>query len=369
MYFSLPQTYREATPDDLESRIQAARERLGERLVILCHHYQRLEVVRHYDYLGDSFYLAKMAAEQEKADLIVFCGVHFMAESADLLTRDHQRVFLPNPLAGCPMADMADIPDVLGAWDDLQDFGGVSRITPLSYMNSAALLKGFCGENGGLICTSSNAEAAMRWSWDRREKIFFFPDQHLGYNTARKMGIPDNEMVIWDFKQERGGLTDEQIERAKVILWKGHCHVHMNFTSAQAEYMRKKYPGIKILVHPECPWDVVESADAVGSTSFIVDYVADQEPGSTIAIGTELNLINRMAHENPDKTILELSGQICPVCANMYRTTVNDLAYCLENFEEIKPIRVSPKVRDNALLALNRMLEVSKPAPRPLQPI
>ncbi|HSH00652.1 MAG TPA: quinolinate synthase NadA, partial [candidate division Zixibacteria bacterium] len=231
MYNALPQTYREAAPADLESRIAAAKAKLGEKLVILAHHYQRLEVVKFGDHIGDSYGLSKTAAELADAETIVFCGVHFMAESADILAKPHQTVFLPNPLAGCPMADMAQIADVFAAWDDLQPFGGAGRITPISYMNSAATLKAFCGEHGGLICTSSNARQALQWAFKRREKVFFFPDRHLGYNTARKMGVPDDEMVIWDFAEPRGGLSYAQIERAKVILWKGYCHVHMNFTA------------------------------------------------------------------------------------------------------------------------------------------
>ncbi len=359
MYFALPQTYRTAPKEDLDCRILAAKAKLGKRLLVLCHHYQRLEVVTYADHVGDSYNLAKVGAAATEAEVIVFCGVHFMAEAADILAKPHQHVFLPNPLAGCPMADMADIPDVMAAWRDLQDFGGAQKIMPVSYMNSAAALKAFVGENGGLICTSSNAAAAMKWAFDRREKVFFFPDRHLGYNTARKMGIAHEEMVIWDYTKDRGGLSDAEIASAKVILWKGHCHVHINFTAAQCHEMRAKYPGIKIVAHPECPWEVVELADAVGSTKFIVEYVHKQPAGTTIAIGTELNLINRMAHERPDLTIMELSGQNCPVCANMYRTTMNDLAYCLENYPDIKPIKVPDKIRANALLALNRMLEVA----------
>ncbi len=359
MFNTIPQTYRTATNEDLKERIRSAKDRLDSKLVVLAHHYQRLEVVEFGDYLGDSYVLSKIASELDEAETIVFCGVHFMAESADILAKPHQTVFLPNPLAGCPMADMAEIADVFSAWDDLQAFGGVERIMPLSYMNSAAALKAFCGENGGLICTSSNAEKAMRWAWDRREKIFFFPDRHLGYNTAMKMGVTDNEIVIWDFSQPQGGLSAEEIEHAKLILWKGHCHVHMTFKPEHVEQLRKQYADIKILVHPECSWDVVSQADAVGSTKFIVEYCDQQPPGSVIAIGTEINLINRMAHTHPDKTILELSGMTCPVCANMYRTTLNDLAYTLENYQDMKPIRVSDKIKTHARTALERMIEVA----------
>ncbi len=359
MFNAIPQIYREATNEDLKERIRSAKDRLGTKLVVLAHHYQRLEVVEFGDHLGDSYALSKIASELDEAETIVFCGVHFMAESADILAKPHQTVFLPNPLAGCPMADMAQIADVFSAWDDLKAFGGVEAITPISYMNSAAALKAFCGGNGGLICTSSNAEKAMRWAWDRREKIFFFPDRHLGYNTARVMGLSHEETAIWDFSKPQGGLTSEQIEKAKLLLWKGHCHVHMTFKAEHVGQLRQKYPSVKILVHPECSWDVVSQADAVGSTKFIVDYCEKQPPGSVIAIGTEINLINRMAHYHPDKTILELSGSTCPVCANMYRTTLNDLAYTLENYQDMKPIRVSEKIKVNAKIALERMIEVA----------
>lgn len=363
MYNALPETYRAAPIEELKSRIAEAKLRLGGRMVILCHHYQRLEVVEFGDHIGDSYALAKRASELTEAEAIVFCGVHFMAESADILAKPHQSVFLPNPLAGCPMAEMAQIPDVFSAWDDLKDFGGAERITPVSYMNSAATLKAFCGQNGGLICTSSNAEEALRWSWERREKVFFFPDRHLGYNTARWMGIRDDQTVLWDFSKPLGGLSAEEIERAKIILWKGHCHVHTNFTAKQVDSMREKYPGVKIVAHPECPWEVVEKADAVGSTKFIVDFCEEQPAGSTIAIGTEINLINRMAHNYPDKKIIELSGSICPVCANMYRTTLNDLAHCVENYADLKPIRVSERIKKHARVALERMIEITSGAP------
>jgi quinolinate synthase len=358
MYFSLPQEYRTATGDDLKSRITAARERLGKNLCILAHHYQRIEVVAYGDHVGDSWGLSKIAAERKDAEYIVFCGVHFMAESADILTAPHQKVFLPNPLAGCPMADMAEMADVLAAWEYLKPFGGEKNIMPVSYMNTTAGLKAFTGRFGGVICTSSNADAAIKWGLKRREKIFFFPDENLGYNTGKKYGLRPDQMVIWDFSRDGGGLTAEAIERAKVILWKGHCHVHTNFTPEHVAEVRADFPGIKVVVHPECPPAVVDLADANGSTKFIVDYCAKAPAGSSIAIGTEINLINRMAHEHPDKTIIELSGKTCPVCANMYRTTLNDLAYTLEHLDEIKPIVVSEPTRGQALVALEKMLEL-----------
>lgn len=359
MYFALPKEYRESPVESLRERVLEAKRFLGRRLCILVHHYQRLEVVEFADHIGDSYGLSKIAAGKKDADIIVFCGVHFMAESADILTGDNQHVYLPNPLAGCPMADMAEMADVLAAWECLKPLGGVERIMPISYMNTAAGLKAFTGRNGGLICTSSNADAALRWALSRREKVFFFPDQHLGYNTGIKFGLRPDEMVIWDFSRDDGGLSADQLERAKVILWKGHCHVHTNFTAEQVREVRANYPGAKIVVHPECPPEVVQLADASGSTSFIVDYCAKAPAGSVIAIGTEINLINRMAHVHPDKKIFELSGNTCPVCANMYRTTVNDLAYTLERFADIKPIRVNEPTRSEARLALDKMLEIA----------
>jgi quinolinate synthase len=281
-----------------------------------------------------------------------------MAEAAYILSGGSQKVFLPNPLAGCPMADMAEMADVMEAWETLEQSGGDSRIMPISYMNSAAGLKAFVGEHGGLICTSSNAYAAYKWGFERKEKLFFFPDEHLGFNTGIKFGLKPDDMVIWDFSKNEGGLTEEQIDKAKVILWKGHCHVHTNFKAEHVYQTRERHPDVKIVVHPECPHEVVALADAAGSTSYIVKYVDEQPSGSTIAIGTEINLINRLAKQNPDKKIFELSGQTCPVCANMYRTTLNDLAYCLDNYENMKTITVPDKIKSNALLALERMLEV-----------
>lgn len=358
MYFALPQEYREAKPANLVERIKAAKAKLGGRAIVLTHQYQRMEVVQLGDVLGDSYGLSKIAASRGDVEYIFFCGVHFMAESAYILAKKHQTVFLPNPLAGCPMADMADMADVLAAWKILEDFGGDKKIMPISYMNSAAGLKAFTGHHGGLICTSSNADAVYKWAFERREKLFFFPDEHLGYNTGIKFGLKPEEMVVWNFSEEYGDLTEEQIEKAKVILWKGHCHVHTNFKAEHVRHIREEYPEAKIVVHPECTHEVVSKADAAGSTSFIVKYVEEQPEGSTIAIGTELNLINRLVHEHPDKQILVLSGETCPVCANMYRTTLNDLAYCLENYQDIKPITVPDDIRADALIALERMLEV-----------
>jgi len=359
MYFSLPQEYRVAKADELQERILLAKRKLSERLVILCHHYQRLEVVAFGDHVGDSYGLSKIASQQQGKDIIIFCGVHFMAESADILTAKRQQVFLANPLAGCPMADMAEMADVMEAWQYLEPLGGDSRVMPVSYMNTTAGLKAFTGEHGGLICTSSNALAALRYGLERREKVFFFPDENLGYNAGLWYGLQPEEIIIWDFTREHGGLTEEQLEQARLILWKGHCHVHTNFRPEHVKEVREKYPGVKVVVHPECLPEVVTIADAYGSTRFITEYCAQAPPGSVIAIGTEINLIHRMAHEYPDKTIFELSGQTCPVCANMYRTTLNDLAYCLEHYADLKPVKVFEPQRSLARLALERMLQVS----------
>ncbi|MEW5795360.1 MAG: quinolinate synthase NadA [Candidatus Zixiibacteriota bacterium] len=360
MYFSLPKEYREAATDELKDRIRASRARLGRRLCVLVHHYQRMEVVQFGDFVGDSYDLSKTAAAQKKAGIIVFCGVHFMAESADILTGSHQNVYLANPLAGCPMADMAEMADVLEAWEYLKPFGGAERIMPVSYMNTTAGLKAFTGRNGGTICTSSNAAAALQYAFERREKAFFFPDENLGMNTGRRMGLKSEEMIIWDFSRESGGLTEEQIDRAKLILWKGHCHVHTNFTPAHVANMRSTYPNVQIIVHPECVPEVVDLADGVGSTKYLVKYCEAAPSGSVIAIGTEVNLIHRMSELYPDKTIMQLSGDICPVCANMYRTTLNDLAYCLDHHDDIKPVVVTDPDRSDALLALERMLEIGR---------
>jgi quinolinate synthase len=326
--------------------------------VVLAHHYQRLEVVEFGDFVGDSYDLSKKAASKKDVENIIFCGVHFMAESADIVSSENQRVYLPNPLAGCPMADMAEMADVMEAWRYLEDLSLTDKIVPISYMNTGAGLKAFTGRKGGLICTSSNAVKALEWAFARKEKVFFFPDENLGYNTGVKLVLPKDQMVVWDFSREGGGLSDDQLKKAKLILWKGHCHVHTNFKADHVKKMREQYPDIKIVVHPECLPEVVDLADANGSTKFIVQFCEDAPAGSTIAIGTEINLINRMAHVHKDKTIMELSGQTCPVCANMYRTTLNDLAHCLENYEDMKPIVVPDDTRRDALIALEKMLEV-----------
>lgn len=357
-YTATPEEYRRIPDDQLIERIKTRKRELGKSLVILTHHYQRRQLVELGDFKGDSYILCKMAAEQG-ADYIVFCGVHFMAESAVILARPGQKVFLPNPLAGCPMADMAPIDSVFAAWDELGDYVDLSRTVPISYMNSAADLKAFCGEHDGTICTSSNAKLAFEWAFRRGEKIFFFPDEHLGRNTANQLGISPEDIYLWNPATKPGEHDADAIRRAKLILWKGYCHVHNVFRPHHIEELRRDYPDIKIVVHPECTEEVVSLADAVGSTSFIVKYVSDQPAGSTIAIGTDLNLIDRLAYENQDKKIIELAGQTCAMCVNMYRTTLNDLAFTLENLDKIKPLSVPEEIQGNARKALETMLTIA----------
>jgi quinolinate synthase len=353
MYNSAPETYQQRSLDELRPVIEKHRARLGRKLVILTHHYQRKEVVRLGDFVGDSYYLARCAAEEKEAEYIVFCGVHFMAEAARVLCRDDQRVFLPNLYAGCPMADMAPIDAVTDAWEQV---GGEGTI-PISYMNSAASLKAFVGNHGGLICTSSNAEKAFVWGFQRGKRVFFFPDENLGYNTAHKMGIPDDEIFVYDplRYQEKSPLP----EHIRVVLWKGYCHVPTNFRPEHIVQMRGRFPGVKIVVHPECIPKVAQNADAVGSTSFIVNYVKDQPAGAIIAIGTELNLVSRLADDYPDKTVIELSGQSCSLCINMFRTTLADLAYTLDCLGQTNEILVDRSTQSSARLALERMLELN----------
>jgi quinolinate synthase len=284
-----------------------------------------------------------------------------MAEAAEILSSDEQTVYLPNPLAGCPMADMAAITNVMYAWDQLKELVPDSKIIPIAYMNTAADLKAFCGKHDGLVCTSSNAAEAFEWGFEKGDKIFFYPDEHLGRNTANKLGIPRDQVAVWDFRKRKlGGNSPEKIRNAKVIIWQGYCHVHTTFTPQHVRMMREKFPDVQIVVHPECPEEVVEIADANGSTAFIVKYVDEAPSGSTIAIGTEINLVDRMAHEYPDKKIMELSGNTCAMCVNMYRTTLNDLAWCLENLDDIKPIEVRQEIQEDSRKALSRMLDIAK---------
>jgi quinolinate synthase len=330
--------------------------------VLLGHHYQRDEVIRFADYTGDSYKLSKIAAETD-ARYLIFCGVHFMAESADVLGRPGQQVILPDLHAGCSMADMAEIGQVEDCWDGLAAAGiGEDRIVPLTYMNSTAAIKAFCGERGGLVCTSSNARAAFDWAFAQREKILFLPDQHLGRNTAFAMGIPLSEMVVWDPYQIGGGVTPARLRAAKIILWKGHCAVHQRFLPGHVDAVRAKYPGIQVIVHPECRWEVCQKADALGSTERLIHLVEQAPEGSTFAIGTEIHLVNRLAKEYAPKgkTIITLDDTGC-LCTTMYRISPQHLAWALENLVEgrvVNRIKVREDVKHWARVALDRMLEV-----------
>ncbi|MCC6382185.1 MAG: quinolinate synthase NadA [Dehalococcoidia bacterium] len=355
----IPRPYLEASPAELEVRIRRARATLGKRLVILGHHYQRDEVIQYADFTGDSFKLAQHAAGQAEAEFVLFCGVHFMAESADILTRPDVRVMLPNMAAGCSMADMADPDDVAAAWDAISAAVGTgTKVVPITYMNSAASLKAFVGEREGLVCTSSNAEKAFADAFSRGEKILFFPDQHLGRNTGYAMGVSLDEMALWNWRRPDGGLTGEQIARAKVILWQGHCSTHQRFSVEQIDKARREHPGINVIVHPECRWEVVRAADDSGSTEKIVRRVSEAPAGSAWAIGTEINLVNRLARANPDKKIFCLDPVVCP-CSTMYRIHPAYVAWVLEGLLQgavVNEIRVDGATRQWALVALERML-------------
>ena len=357
----LPAEYVNLSEDEMDSRIIAAKKALGSRLVILGHHYQRDGIIAHADFRGDSYKLAKDAAAVPDAEFIVFCGVHFMAESADILTGPDQKVILPNLAAGCSMADMANLFQVRSAWKQIHEVIGESTLVPVTYINSAANLKAFVGEHGGTVCTSTNAPTAVAWALEQGDKVFFFPDQHLGRNTGAKLGYdPETEMVVWDPFKPLGGNTAEAIVAAKFILWKGHCSVHKRFTIEQIEKARADYPGIQVLVHPECELEVVNSADLNGSTEFILKAVTNSPAGSKWAIGTEINLVSRLANEQPDKTIICLDPEICP-CSTMYRIHPSFLLWTLENLvagNVVNQIIVPEKIRADALVALQRMLTV-----------
>jgi quinolinate synthase len=345
-----------ATETELMDRIRTRKAEFGERLVILGHHYQRKEIVRLSDIVGDSFQLSKQASESAEAEYIVFCGVRFMAECAAILGREGQKVLHPDPEAGCPMADMADIYQVESAWEELSNILDTGSVVPVTYVNSDAELKAFCGRNGGTVCTSSNADAAFDWGFERGERLFFFPDQYLGRNTAFSKGIPKDEIVLWDPANfPNGGLEEEDIERAKVILWNGYCHVHTWFQPSMIEEAREKYPGCTVVVHPECHEDVVAMADAAGSTGFIVKYVREAEPGSTIVVGTEANLVNRLDEDYPDRKVVPLSRSICP---NMWKISLRDLAWTLEHLDKADHVVVQEPVKSQAKVALDRMLTI-----------
>ncbi len=356
-----------ALPDDsMDERIAAARAKLGSTTILLGHHYQRDEVIRFADFTGDSYKLSKIASETD-AKYIVFCGVHFMAESADVLGRDGQQVILPDLNAGCSMADMAEISQVENCWDALERQGLASDIVPITYMNSTAAIKAFCGENGGLVCTSSNARTAFEWAFARGKRILFLPDQHLGRNTGHAMGIPLDQMSVWDpwavqLGTNSGGQTKESLAASRIILWKGHCAVHQRFLPGHVDQVRAKYPGIQVIVHPECRWEVCQKADALGSTERLIKIVEDAPSGSIFAIGTEIHLVNRLARRfAPEgKKIITLDDTGC-LCTTMYRISPQHLAWALENLVEgrvVNRIQVRPGVKHWAKVALDRMLEL-----------
>jgi quinolinate synthase len=365
---ALPEKYLGLSDAEMEARIAAARATLGNRLVILGHHYQRDEVIKFADYTGDSFRLARQIASRPEADYIVFCGVHFMAESADVLCAPHQQVILPDLAAGCSMADMAESGQLEAAWEELQQMGitprqssGLAGVVPVTYINSAAAIKAFVGERGGTVCTSSNAAATLKWAFGRGERVLFLPDQHLGRNTAHKMGIPLDQMQVWDPDEIFGGLTPEQAQSAKVLLWKGHCSVHTRFTAKQIATVRKQHPGIRVIVHPEVPWEVVQAADDSGSTEYIIKTVANSPKGSVWAIGTEVHLVNRLAHDMaPDRTVVSLDQFGC-LCSTMFRVSPNHLLWILEELVEGRVhnrIVVSDEQKHWTKVALDRMLSI-----------
>ena len=362
---ALPAEYQRATNEELHERIRAAKRTLGDRVVVLGHFYQRDEVVQHADFLGDSFQLANAAQTVPDAEAIVFCGVHFMAETADILARDGQSVILPNLAAGCSMADMADIDSVEEAWEQLTaiygtapDADGRVPIIPVTYMNSSAALKGFCGRNGGIVCTSSNAATVLEWAFERGQRVLFFPDQHLGRNTAKAMGVPLERMPMWNPRKPLGGNSASELEHARVVLWHGFCSVHKRFSVDQIARARAEHPGVRVIVHPECPMEVVDAADESGSTDYIRKAVAAATEPTTFAIGTEVNMVNRLAAEFPQHEIFCLDPVVCP-CSTMYRIHPGYLAWVLEELvagRVTNRISVPSEVASDARVALERML-------------
>ena len=364
----IPKAYWALSADELTARIGAAREKLGTRCVVLGHHYQREDIIQFADVRGDSFKLAQWAAERPESEYIVFCGVHFMAEAADILSAPHQKVMLPNMAAGCSMADMADPDDVYNAWAELEELGIAQDTMPITYVNSAAALKAFVGEKGGAVCTSSNAKKVLAWAFERKKRVLFFPDQHLGRNTGYAMGIPLEQMVLWGWSRpygSMGGRTLQELQESRVILWAGHCSVHQRFTPQQIAEARAKYPDITVIVHPECRWETVQAADMNGSTEFIAKTIANAPAGSKFAVGTEINLVSRLAKENAgppaDKTVFCLDPVVCP-CSTMYRVHPAYLAWTLESLAEgrvVNQIVVAEEIAASAKLALDRMLAIT----------
>src|SRR5436190_10505665 len=357
----LPDRYTKATPEQLHGWIGAARTALGDRLMILGHHYQRDEVMRWADARGDSFGLSRLAAANDTAEFIVFCGVHFMAESADILTGPHQQVVLPDLNAGCSMADMADIDSVDEAWESIAAVIDIARVVPITYMNSSAALKAFVGRQGGAVCTSSNARAVITWALERGDKLLFFPDQHLGRNTGFQLGYSGADMPVWDPRRDLGGLDDVDVKDARFLLWKGFCSVHQRFKVPHVEAFREAHPDGIVIAHPECSHDVVERADEVGSTDFIIRAVSGAPAGSTIAVATEIHLVNRLANEHPDRTVVSLDPLVCP-CSTMFRIDAAHLAWVLEELESGRvpnQITVDADTADWARVALQRMLDIT----------
>ena len=357
----LDERYSAASQEDLADRIGAARSVLGPRLLILGHHYQRDEVMRWADRRGDSFGLSRMAADTHDAEFIVFCGVHFMAESADILTAGHQQVILPDLNAGCSMADMADIDSVEEAWEALAAVTDVARIVPITYMNSSAALKAFVGRQGGAVCTSSNARAVLTWALDRGDKVLFFPDQHLGRNTGYQLGFTEADMRVWNPRLDLGGLEESDVKGATFLLWKGHCSVHQRFRPEHVAAFRAEHPDGIVIAHPECAHDVVELADQVGSTDSIIRAVADAPEGATIAVATEIHLVQRLDHETPGKTVVSLDPLICP-CSTMFRIDAAHLCWVLENLVDgtvVNRITVDEETAEWAKVALERMLAIT----------
>ena len=360
----IPVDYLHLTAEELDIRIGETRAKLGNEVVILGHHYQREEVIKYADLQGDSYLLSKYAASHRETKYIVFCGVHFMAETARILCSDSQQVILPNITAGCSMSDMAPTEDVLDAWDDLQQvLDEDGSIIPITYMNSTAEIKALCGRNNGIVCTSSNANDVMKWAFKRGRRVLFLPDQHLGRNTGIGLGIKLDEMVVWNPFKPLGGHTPDQLKNSKIILWQGHCSVHTRFTVRQINSARERHPGINVVVHPECTMETVLAADINGSTEIIIKTINESEPGSKWAVGTEISLVNRLAKNNADKTIFCLDPVVCP-CSTMYRIHPAYLSWVLDRLlegEVVNEIKVSSDTKKYAHIALQRMLEVTTP--------
>ena len=357
---ALPERYLGLSDAEMDERIAVAKGALGERLLILGHHYQRDEVIKFADDTGDSFRLARRAAEQRDAEYIVFCGVHFMAESADVLSGSGQQVILPDLAAGCSMADMAAPDQLEVCWEELLS-SGAADVIPVTYINSAASIKAFCGERNGVVCTSSNAEATLRWAWARGEQVLFLPDQHLGRNTAYAMGVPLDQMVVWDPELPLGGLSPEALGAARLILWQGHCSVHTRFSVKQIEALRRAHPDLRVIVHPECTWDVVQAADEFGSTEYIIRQIAASPEGSVWAVGTEIHLVNRLARSHtPARTVMTLDPIGC-LCSTMFRVSPNHLLWVLEGLlagEVHNRIVVPEREKHWTRVALDRMLSI-----------